>query len=136
MATLIQSKQIEGVVTASVIEGGFTVSGSIIGTDITASSISSSGPIYGVRYDDIQGTPNFIGGSGILITHVGNNITITNTGGGGGVSGSAELITSVALLNQYTGSNDIIINFIENITLRPEDIVKEDFSVKGKIVNR
>lgn len=109
MATLIQSKQIEGVVTASVIEGGFTVSGSIIGTDITASAISSSGPIYGVRYGDIQGTPNFIGGSGILITHVGNNITITNTGGGGGVSGSAELITSVALLNEYTGSNDIII---------------------------
>ena len=109
MATLIQSKQIEGVVTASVVQGDFTVSGSILATDITASSISSSGPIYGVRYDDIQGTPNFIGGSGILITQVGDNITITNTGGGGGVSGSAELISSVAQLNSYTGSNDIII---------------------------
>jgi hypothetical protein len=116
MATLIQSKQIEGIVTASVVEGSFTVSGSILGTNITASSISSSGPIYGVRYNDIQGTPNFIGGSGILITHTGNNITITNTGGGGGVSGSAELITSVALLNQYTGSNDIIILGLEQFT--------------------
>lgn len=32
--------------------------------------------------------------------------------------------------------NDIIIEFIENITLRPADIVANDFSVKGKIVNR
>ena len=116
MATLIQSKQIQGVVTASVIEGDFSVQGNIIATgsnsifgDITASAISSSGPIYGVRYDDVQGTPDFVGGSGIVITQVGDTITITNTGGGGGVSGSAELISSVAQLNAYTGSNDIII---------------------------
>jgi hypothetical protein len=31
---------------------------------------------------------------------------------------------------------DIVINFTENITLRPEDIVNTDFSVKGKIVSR
>jgi hypothetical protein len=31
---------------------------------------------------------------------------------------------------------DIVISFTENITLVPEDIVKEDFSVKGKIVSR
>jgi hypothetical protein len=31
---------------------------------------------------------------------------------------------------------DIIINFTENITLRPQDIVVTDFSVKGKIVSR
>jgi len=31
---------------------------------------------------------------------------------------------------------DIVINFTENITLVPADIVKEDFSVKGKIVSR
>jgi hypothetical protein len=116
MATLIQSKQIEGVVTASVIEGDFLVSGSLIvsgsgifTSDITASSISSSGPIYGVRYSDVQGTPNFVAGTGISITQVGSIITITNTGTGGGVSGSAELISSVAQLNSYTGSNDIII---------------------------
>ena len=49
MATLIQSKQIEGVVTASVVEGGFTVSGSlltsgslVIDGDITASGVISA----------------------------------------------------------------------------------------------
>jgi hypothetical protein len=116
MATLIQSKQIEGVVTASVIEGDFLVSGSLVvsgsgifTSNITASSISSSGPIYGVRYNDVQGIPSFVSGTGINITQVGNIITITNTGTGGGVSGSAELISSVAQLNSYTGSNDIII---------------------------
>jgi ribosome biogenesis SPOUT family RNA methylase Rps3 len=31
---------------------------------------------------------------------------------------------------------DIVINFTDNITLRPEDIVNTDFSVKGKIVSR
>lgn len=31
---------------------------------------------------------------------------------------------------------DIILNFSESITLRPEDIVNTDFSVKGKIVSR
>ena len=123
MATLIQSKQIEGIVTASVIEGQLSVSGSIIATgsdsifgSITASAISSSGPIYGVRYGDIDGTPNFIAGTGILITQAGDNITITNTGGGGGVSGSAELISSVAQLNSYTGSNDIIILGLNQFT--------------------
>ena len=32
--------------------------------------------------------------------------------------------------------SDIIINFNQNITLRPRDIVNTDFSVKGKIVSR
>jgi hypothetical protein len=111
MANLIQSKQIEGIVTASVIEGNFTVSGQIIatGSESIFGAISSSGPIYGVRYDDIQGTPSFVGGTGISITQVGDVITITNTGDGGVVSGSAELISSVAQLNSYTGSNDILI---------------------------
>ena len=122
MATLIQSKQIEGIVTASVVEGDFFVSGSLIvsgsgifTSDITASSISSSGPIYGVRYSDVQGAPNFVAGTGINITQVGTTLTITNTGGGG-VSGSAELISSVAQLNSYTGSNDIIILGLEQFT--------------------
>ena len=86
MATLIQSKQIQGVVTASVVEGEFKVSGSFIATgsnsifgNITASAISSSGPIYGVRYTDIQGTPSFIGGTGITIEEVGGTYTIINS---------------------------------------------------------
>jgi hypothetical protein len=32
--------------------------------------------------------------------------------------------------------NDIIITFTESITLVPEEIVRTDFSVKGKIVSR
>jgi len=32
--------------------------------------------------------------------------------------------------------SDIVISFTENITLVPEEIVRTDFSVKGKIVNR
>ena len=49
MATLIQSKQIEGIVTSSVVQGEFLVSGSLIVTgsnsilgSVTASAISSS----------------------------------------------------------------------------------------------
>ena len=86
MATLIQSKQIQGIVTASFVEGEFKVSGSFIATgsnsifsNITASAISSSGPIYGVRYTDVQGTPSFIGGTGITIEEVGGTYTITNS---------------------------------------------------------
>ena len=116
MATLIQSKQIEGVVTASVIEGDFLVSGSLVvsgsgifTSNITASSISSSGPIYGVRYNDVQDTPNFIGGTGIEVTQFGNNITITNVGGGGGVpsgtiSGSSQLTSSFDSRYALSGS--------------------------------
>jgi hypothetical protein len=123
MARLIQSKQIEGIVTASVIQGDFLVSGSLVVSgsgiftnDITASSISSSGPIYGVRYSDVQGIPNFVPGTGINITQVGNNITITNTSTIEEISGFAELISSVAQLNSYTGSNDIIIIGLEQFT--------------------
>jgi hypothetical protein len=123
MARLIQSKQIEGIVTASVIQGDFLVSGSLVVSgsgiftnDITASSISSSGPIYGVRYSDVQGIPNFVPGTGINITQVGNNITITNTSTIEEISGFAELISSVAQLNSYTGSNDIIILGLEQFT--------------------
>lgn len=32
--------------------------------------------------------------------------------------------------------SDIVITFTENITLRPDEIVRTDFSVRGKIVNR
>lgn len=41
--------------------------------------------------------------------------------------------------NNYSvtdNGTDIVINFSESITLRPEDIVSTDFSVKGKIVSR
>jgi hypothetical protein len=35
-----------------------------------------------------------------------------------------------------TNSNDIVITFNQNITLVPSEIVRTDFSVKGKIVSR
>jgi hypothetical protein len=102
MATLIASKQIQGVVTASVIEGEFKVSGSFIATgsnsifgNITASSISSSGPIYGVRYTDVQGTPSFIGGTGITIQEVGGTYTISNDLGATDDTGSDSQILSI-----------------------------------------
>ena len=105
MATLIQSKQIQGVVTASVVQGDFQVSGSLIVTgsgiftsDITASNTISASRILGVNYDDISGTPNFVAGTGISISQTGDNITITNTGGVGGGS------TDISHLNSFTAS--------------------------------
>lgn len=52
MATLIQSKQIEGVVTASVIDGQFTVSGSqvLTGSLYVSGDITASGVIEGSQF--------------------------------------------------------------------------------------
>ena len=109
MATLIQSKQIEGVVTASVIQGDFQASG-----DISASIISAS-QIVGVKYGDIEGTPNFVGGSGITITQVGDTYTFTNTGGGGVGDGISDAV-SILQINAYTASNDLVIQRFEATT--------------------
>ena len=92
MATLIQSKQIEGVLTASVIHGEFTVSGSLVVTcsqsvlgAVTASSISSSfsgdftgdgSGLTGITYSQIGNTPQFVGGNNITITSSSNVITV------------------------------------------------------------
>ena len=87
MATLIQSKQIEGIVTSSVIHGEFLVSGSLTVTgsnsilgSVTASTISSSfigegSGITGITYSQIGNTPQFIGGTNITITSSSNEIT-------------------------------------------------------------
>lgn len=121
MATLIQSKQIEGVVTASVVQGDFSITGVLRATgsgiftnDVTASGVISASRILGVNYDDISGTPNFTAGSGILITQVGDNITITNTGGSGG-DGTSDA-AAIAQLNAYTASNDIVISGLNQTT--------------------
>ena len=110
MATLIQSKQIEGVVTASVIQGDFQASG-----DISASIISAS-QIVGVKYGDVEGTPNFVGGSGITITQVGDTYTFTNTGGSGGVGDGVSDAASILQINAYTASNDLVIQRFEETT--------------------
>ena len=102
MATLIQSKQIEGIVSASNIAGDFTVGGDIQAPDGTASlgqaivgSISSSGPILGVRYDDIDGSPDIIAGTNITVVKDGSNFIISSS-----ASGSAD----VTALNSFTSS--------------------------------
>lgn len=53
MATLIQSKQIQGVVTASVIEGDFLVSGSLLtsGSMFVDGDITASGVIKGTYFE-------------------------------------------------------------------------------------
>jgi len=88
MATLIQSKQIEGIVTASVVTGEFLVSGSLVVTgsnsilgSVTASAISSSfvgdgSGITGITYSQIDNTPQFVGGNNITITSSSNVITV------------------------------------------------------------
>ena len=98
MATLIQSKQIEGVVTASVIDGVFVVSGSQILTgslfvdgDITASNIVQASQFVGdgSRLTGVvaEGTGiNIISGSldavvtELRISGSGAPLTITNSG--------------------------------------------------------
>jgi len=91
MATLIQSKQIQGIVSASVIHGEFLVSGSLTVTgsnsilgSVTASAISSSflgdgSGITGITYSQIDNTPQFIGGNNVTITSSSNVITVHAT---------------------------------------------------------
>ena len=102
MATLIQSKQIQGIVSASNIAGDFTVGGDIQATDGTASlgqaivgSISSSGPILGVRYDDIANSPDIIAGTNITVTRNGKDFIISSS-----ATGDAD----VDSLNSFTSS--------------------------------
>jgi len=140
MATLIQSKQIQGIVTASVIEGDFVAQGSITGSSISASQV------LGVKYDDIEGTPNFIGGTAVaqlnaytastdirldgLSSQTGSYLTSLPTNL---VSGSDQLTSSydqryalsgsvgggstdISSINNYTSSTDSRLDIIESFT--------------------
>lgn len=142
MATLIQSKQIEGIVTASIVEGTFQVSGSQIITgsqelsgDITASNIRVTGNYYGdgsqltfggtgivsgssqITYDNITGIPAFIGGDNITITSGSGGITITSTGTPtpeGTVSSSAQ-ITALGFVSESTDAQTLSLNQVTRI---------------------
>lgn len=123
MATLIQSKQIQGIVTASVIEGDFRVSsGSVDLTTANGVTGSFSGSFVGdgtgltINYSQLQAKPTIVGGIGIDVNQVGDTITITNTGGSGGDSLTSAALTSISDLNAYTASNDIVINSINQTT--------------------
>jgi hypothetical protein len=119
MATLIQSKQIQGIVTASVVTGEFLVSGSLIVTgsnsilgSVTASAISSSfigdgSGITGITYSQIGDTPQFVGGNNITITSSSNVITVHATLDGTGTDSQNLSITGDQLT--ILGGNTITI---------------------------
>ncbi len=93
MATLIQSKQIEGIVTASIVEGVFQVSGSQIITgsqelsgDITASNIRVTGKYYG------DGSQLSFDGTGLVSGS--SQVTISSTSGF--TTFSSSIATSIA----------------------------------------
>jgi hypothetical protein len=88
MATLIKSKQIQGVVTASVIEGVFTVSGSLIATDITASG--------NIRANTFTGN-----GAGLTNINFGSIVNAPTL-----VSGSSQIIGILTDLNTFSGSQN------------------------------
>ena len=100
MATLIKSKQIQGVVTASVIEGIFTVSGSLVTTDITASGnvtantfTGNGGGLTDINFGSIVNAPTLVSGSSQIV----GILTDLNT-----FSSSQE--TKNATLATYTAS--------------------------------
>ena len=120
MATLIQSKQIQGVVTASVIEGDFSVqSGSVDLSSATGVSGSFSGSFIGdgsqlvnIPYSNITGTPIFKQGTNVTIASSSNQITISSTGGGGGSTDISHLNTFTASYYTDSSSFDSRINGI------------------------
>ena len=105
MATLIQSKQIEGIVTASVVEGVFQVSGSQIITgsqelsgDITASNIRVTGNYYG------DGSQLTFGGTGLVSGS--SQVSISLTSGYSTFSSSLDSrLVSLENATDSTGSD-------------------------------
>lgn len=104
MATLIQSKQIEGVVTASVIDGVFVVSGSQVLTgslfvdgDITASNVVQASQFVG---DGSRLTGVVAEGTGINVLSGSVDVVVTEVR----ISGSGAPVT---IINSNTASIDI-----------------------------
>ena len=92
MATLIQSKQIQGVVTASVITGDFAVNaGSVNLSGASGVSGSFSGSFIGdgSGLTGIHQNLDFNSVSKILTISSGNSVDLSSLGGGGGGGGSS-----------------------------------------------
>lgn len=104
MATLIQSKQIQGVVTASVIEGEFVVSGSLVttGSLFVDGDITASGVIQGLQFvgDGSRLTGVTAEGTGINILSGSVDIVVTEIQ----ISGSGA---PLRVINSNTASIDI-----------------------------
>ena len=94
MATLIQSKQIEGVVTASVIQGDFNISGSLI--------VSGSGIITNALSASIISASTIIGDGGGLTNINFSSIVNAPTL----VSGSSQIVGILTDLNTFSGSQN------------------------------
>ena len=149
MATLIQSKQIQGVVTASVIEGDFNVQGDIIATgsnsifgDITGSSVSASyiigdgSGITGINYSQIGNTPVFLPGQNVTITSSSNEITFHAVLDGTGsdvqnlsISGDQLTIIGGNSITIPTGSN---VSEYSDLTNVPTGIVSASAQIISK----
>ena len=144
MATLIQSKQIEGVVTASVIEGTFTVqSGSVNLQDATGVTGSFSGSFVGdgsqltfkgtglvsgseqINYNLLQNKPLFIGDGGTTITSGSGNIIISSSNTGIGVSSFNDLTDVPAGLISGSGQlpDGIVSQSAQVVSLLPDGVI-------------
>ena len=144
MATLIQSKQIEGVVTASVIEGTFTVqSGSVNLQDATGVTGSFSGSFVGdgsqltfkgtglvsgseqINYNLLQNKPLFIGDGGTTITSGSGNIIISSSNTGTGVSSFNDLTDVPAGLISGSGQlpDGIVSQSAQVVSLLPDGVI-------------
>ena len=147
MATLIQSKQIQGIVTSSVIHGEFLVSGSLTVTgsnsilgSVTASAISSSflgdgSGITGITYSQIDDTPQFVGGNNITITSSSNVITVHAQLDGTGsdaqslsISGDQLTILGGNTITIPTGSG---VSDYTQLTNVPSGIVSSSIQILG-----
>ena len=119
MATLIQSKQIQGVVTASVIEGEFVVSGSLVtsGSLFVNGDITASGIIRATQFiGDGSGLTGIVAtGTGISFQSGSTSATITKleiSGSGAIVSVNSNTAsiridyTDISSLNSYTSSQN------------------------------
>jgi hypothetical protein len=120
MATLIQSKQIQGVVTASVIEGIFTVSGSLVATDITASG--------NVRANTFTGN-----GGGLTNINFGSIVNAPTL-----VSGSSQIIGILTDLNTFSGSQNTkdltLATYTASVTSQLSNLTQatSSFETKGR----
>ena len=143
MATLIQSKQIQGVVTASVIEGDFSVSGSLVVTgsqtilgSVTASSISSSfigdgSGLTGISYSQVLSTPQFVSGNNITITSSSNVITI-DASLNGAVSSSTQITDGSGILSS---SNETFPQFSSSADVRLINLETYSSSLDSRFLN-